>query len=197
MRVISGKYGGIRLHSAPGTTTRPTTDKVKEAVFNIIGPYFDGGRSLDLFAGSGGLSIEGVSRGISEAVLIDQQITAIKIIQQNINMIKEQDKFTVFKGTADKVIKHLPTQRMTFELVYFDPPYKNQKIASEIIQLQELKLLNQDCIIVCETNMEAEFNDWIGFAHLVEQKKYGITKISIFHVKKELQYDNCCISREF
>ncbi|WP_288531197.1 16S rRNA (guanine(966)-N(2))-methyltransferase RsmD [uncultured Secundilactobacillus sp.] len=185
MRVVAGEYGGRRLRAVPGMKTRPTTDKVKEAIFNIIGPYFNGGRSLDLFAGSGGLSIEGVSRGISAAVLIDRQAAAIKTIEQNIDVTKEPDKFTLIKGDADKVIQRLSEQGLTFDLVYFDPPYKAQKIASEIRQLQALNLLNQDCIIVCETNLEAAFENWVGAAHLVEQKEYGITRISIFHVEKE------------
>ncbi len=102
MRVISGEYGGRRLRAVPGMKTRPTTDKVKEAIFNIIGPYFNGGTSLDLFAGSGGLSIEGVSRGIDHAVLIDRQGAAIKTIHQNIEVTKEPDKFTVYKRDAEK-----------------------------------------------------------------------------------------------
>lgn len=88
MRIVAGDFGGRRLKAVPGMQTRPTTDKVKEAVFNIIGPYFDGGQSLDLFAGSGGLSIEAVSRGVARAVLIDRQYQAIKTIKDNIAVTK-------------------------------------------------------------------------------------------------------------
>lgn len=185
MRVVAGEYGGRKLRAVPGMKTRPTTDKVKEAIFNIIGPYFDGGRSLDLFAGSGGLSIEGVSRGIDHAVLIDRQGAAIKTIEQNIEVTKEPAKFTVIKGDAERVVQQLSTQSDSFNLVYFDPPYKAQKIASEIEALQSLSLLADGSVIVCETNQEAEFATTIGQAHLVAQKDYGITQISIFHYKKE------------
>ena len=89
MRIVSGDFGGRPLKAVPGNATRPTTDKVKEALFNMIGPYFDGGRSLDLYAGSGGLSIEGVSRGIDEAVLVDRQYAAIKTIKENIVVTKQ------------------------------------------------------------------------------------------------------------
>lgn len=88
MRIIAGEYGGRRLKAVPGMKTRPTTDKVKEAMFNMIGPYFNGGKSLDLFAGSGGLSIEAVSRGITTATLIDHQYQAIKTIRDNIAVTK-------------------------------------------------------------------------------------------------------------
>lgn len=82
MRIISGEFRGRRLNAVPGMATRPTTDKVKESLFNIIGPYFEGGTSLDLYGGSGGLSIEAVSRGIDHATLIDRQYAAIKTIKK-------------------------------------------------------------------------------------------------------------------
>ncbi len=78
MRIISGNYGGRRLKSLAGANTRPTTDKVKESIFNMIGPYFDGETVLDLFAGSGGLAIEAVSRGCSHAVCVDKNYQALK-----------------------------------------------------------------------------------------------------------------------
>lgn len=180
MRVVAGEYGGRKLRAVPGMKTRPTTDKVKEAVFNIIGPYFDGGNSLDLFAGSGGLSIEGVSRGIAHAVLIDRQGAAIKTIKQNIEVTKESDKFTVLKRDAQQAIKTLSQQGQQFNLIYFDPPYKEQKIVAEIESLMQLKLLAADCRIMCETNQEAALPDQIGACHVLERKSYGITQITIY-----------------
>lgn len=84
MRVVAGKYGGRPLKTLEGKTTRPTTDKVKGAIFNMIGPYFDGGRVLDLYAGSGSLAIEAISRGMASAVLVEKDRRAQTIISQNI-----------------------------------------------------------------------------------------------------------------
>ncbi len=84
MRVIAGEYKGRPLKAVPGDNTRPTTDKVKESIFNIIGPYFDGGYCFDMFSGSGGLAIEAVSRGIDHAILSEKNNKAIKIIHENI-----------------------------------------------------------------------------------------------------------------
>ena len=84
MRVVSGKNKGLSLKAVPGMSTRPTTDKVKEAMFNIIGPYFEGGIVLDLFGGSGGLSIEALSRGIEKAIIVDREMKAIKTIKENL-----------------------------------------------------------------------------------------------------------------
>src|SRR5699024_1241203 len=190
MRIVAGEYGGRRLKAVPGMKTRPTTDKVKEAMFNIIcswtrfhswntrpttdkikeamfniiGPYFEGGKSLDLFSGSGGLSIEGVSRGIEEATLVDRQYQAIKTIKENIAVTKHPEKFKIIKGDANKIIHVLAKKQLSYDLVYFDPPYKEQKIVEMMLKLVELSLLNKNAIIVCETDQEANLPDEIlGF----------------------------------
>lgn len=84
MRVITGDFRGLKLEAVPGNLTRPTADKVKESMFNMIGPYFDGGEVLDLYAGTGALGIEAVSRGMSHGTLVDRQYAAIKTIHQNL-----------------------------------------------------------------------------------------------------------------
>ena len=97
MKIVSGTYGGRPLKTLEGKTTRPTSDKVRGAMFNMIGPYFDGGRVLDLYAGSGGLSIEAVSRGMEQAVLVEKDRRAQAIIASNIQMTKESHKFQLLK----------------------------------------------------------------------------------------------------
>ena len=103
MRIVAGDFGGRKLSAVPGMATRPTTDKVKEALFNIIGPYFNGGTSLDLFAGSGGLSIEAVSRGINQAVLVDRQYQAIKQLRRILTLQNMLNNLKFIKWT---LIKH-------------------------------------------------------------------------------------------
>lgn len=132
MRVVAGEYRGRKLSAVPGMATRPTTDKVKEAVFNIIGPYFDGGTSLDLYAGSGGLSIEGVSRGIERAVLVDRQLAAIKTIKKNIATTKHEDQFVVLKQDATRALHMLQSKGEHFDLIYLDPPYAKQQIVTDL-----------------------------------------------------------------
>ncbi|KRL89735.1 16S rRNA (guanine(966)-N(2))-methyltransferase RsmD [Limosilactobacillus ingluviei] len=181
MRVVAGEFRGRKLSAVPGMATRPTTDKVKESLFNIIGPYFDGGVSLDLFAGSGGLSIEGVSRGIERAVLIDRQYAAIKTIQKNIAATKHPEKFDVFKQDAEKALKLLAAHDEHFDLVYLDPPYAKQKIVANLTTMVALDLLNPGAVIVAETNQEANLPaDLPGF-ELVRRHDYGITVLTIYH----------------
>ncbi len=181
MRVVSGEFRGRKLSAVPGMATRPTTDKVKEALFNIIGPYFDGGVSLDLFAGSGGLSIEGVSRGIDRAVLIDRQYAAIKTIKKNVAATKRPEKFQIFKQDATKALHLLQNQNEHFNLVYLDPPYAKQKIVENLSLMVELGLLNPGAVIVAETNQEANLPaDLPGF-EMVRRQDYGITVLNIYH----------------
>ncbi|QEA30828.1 16S rRNA (guanine(966)-N(2))-methyltransferase RsmD [Secundilactobacillus malefermentans] len=184
MRVVAGQFGGRRLKAVPGTKTRPTTDKIKESLFNIIGPYFEGGNSLDLFAGSGGLSIEAVSRGIDMAYLVDRQGLAIKTIKQNIEVTKSPNQFSILKRDANLALKQFSKQNIKFSLVFFDPPYKEQKISDQMASLKKLDLLSDDAIIACETDQDAKLGQQDGF-RLVEKKDYGITEINIYRFGEE------------
>lgn len=184
MRIVAGEFGGRKLKAVPGTKTRPTTDKIKENIFNIIGPYFDGGTSLDLFAGSGGLSIEAVSRGVDEAYLVDKQGLAIKTIKENIEVTKAPDRFKVVKRDANLALKQFSADAVKFSLVFFDPPYALQKIAEQMQMLNELNLLAPNALIVCETDQNAKLADVTGF-RLVEKKDYGITEITIYRFGEE------------
>lgn len=177
MRVVSGNYGGRPLKTLAGKTTRPTTDKVKGAIFNMIGPYFEGGRVLDLFAGSGSLAIEAISRGMDHALLVEKDRAAQQVILENIKMTKESEKFQLLKMSAERVLSNLSE---TFDLVLLDPPYAKEQIVENLELLQEKKRLTENVIVVCETDKEVELPDQIGKLELTRQKTYGISKISIY-----------------
>lgn len=180
MRIVSGDFRGRKLSAVPGMATRPTTDKVKEALFNMIGPYFDGGTSLDLFAGSGGLSIEAVSRGFDRAVLIDRQYQAIKTIKKNIDVTKHPEKFDVYKMDAHKALNVLKKHHECFDLVFLDPPYAKQKIIDDINTMVADDLLADEALIVAETNQEADLpTDLPGFK-FIKRQEYGITVLTIY-----------------
>ncbi len=184
MRVVAGEYGGRRLKAVPGMKTRPTTDKVKEAMFNIIGPYLEGGQVLDLFAGSGGLSIEAVSRGADHATLVDRQYQAIKTIHENLSVTKEEDKFTVLKGDAYKMLNKLAKQEQGFDYVFLDPPYKKQQILELMEQLKKSGLLNTDALIICETDQVADLPEELADFELIKKADYGITELTFYRYKE-------------
>lgn len=180
MRVISGDFRGRRLKSLAGDNTRPTTDKVKESIFNMIGPYFDGGTCLDLFAGSGGLAIEAVSRGMDLGICVDKNFQAIKIIKENIALTKAEDRFQVKKTTAEQAIKELAAAGTQVELVFLDPPYAQQKIVSQLEEMLELDLIKDSGRVVCETDKEVVLPETIGTLQQTRQQTYGITAVTIY-----------------
>lgn len=117
MRVVSGSAKGRPLKAVPGTGTRPTTDKVKEALFSMIGPYFDGGVALDLFAGSGGLGIEALSRGMDKAVFIDMESKSIDVIKENLRKTGLEGQAEVFRNDAGRALKVLAKRGALFDAV--------------------------------------------------------------------------------
>lgn len=177
MRVVSGKYGGRPLKTLDGKTTRPTTDKVKGAIFNMIGPYFDGGRMLDLYAGSGSLGIEAVSRGMESAVLVEKDRRAQAIVAENIAMTKEVARFELLKMESSRALEQLTGQ---FDLVLLDPPYAKEQIISDIEKMAERKLLSEDIMVVCETDKSVDLPEEIADLGIWKQKIYGISKVTVY-----------------
>lgn len=177
MRVVSGTFGGRPLKTLDGKITRPTTDKVKGAIFNMIGPYFDGGRVLDLFSGSGSLAIEAISRGMDEAVLVERNRQAQAIITENIKMTKAQNQFHLLKMDANKAIGVL---KGPFDLVLLDPPYAKEEIIKNITDLEDAGLLSEEVMIVCESDKAVDLPEEISHFGIWKQKTYGISKVTVY-----------------
>lgn len=183
MRVIAGKFKSRQLKSVDSSLTRPTTDKNKENLFNIIGPYFDGGVCLDLFGGSGGLGIEAVSRGIDELYSVDKQYKAFATIKDNIQSLKIEDIAHVYKLDYQKALHKFSEDGIRFDLVFLDPPY-GLKINQNIIQfMHEHHMLNQNCMIIIEDLKEETIEIEEPFV-LKKQQSYGITTLQIVIYKE-------------
>ena len=177
MRVVAGKYGGRPLKTLAGKTTRPTTDKVKGAIFNMIGPYFDGGRVLDLYAGSGSLAIEAISRGMTSAILVEKDRRAQAIINQNLKMTREEERFELLKMEANQSVERITGH---FDLVLLDPPYAKEQIVTDIEKMAERELLSNDALIVCETDKSVDLPEEIAGLGIWKQKIYGISKVTVY-----------------
>lgn len=177
LRVVAGEFGGRPLKTLEGKTTRPTTDKVKGAIFNMIGPFFDGGRVLDLFSGSGSLAIEAISRGMSSAVLVEKDRRAQAVIQENIKMTKSEKQFQLLKMDAARALTQLTGQ---FDLVLLDPPYAKEQIVANITQLEEQGLLAEEVMLVCETDKAVDLPEEISNFGIWKQKTYGISKVTVY-----------------
>lgn len=180
MRIISGNYGGRPLETLYGQNTRPTSDRLKETIFNIIGPYFKGGNVLDLYAGTGALGIEAVSRGMDKAILVDSNKEAIQVISENIKITKEEFKFEILKSKANYALSTLASRNEKFTLVFLDPPYADQRVEENIRELVKKDLLADVAVIVCEVGKYTELADEIEEIKLWDQRKYRNKKIVIY-----------------
>ncbi|WHY02270.1 16S rRNA (guanine(966)-N(2))-methyltransferase RsmD [Neobacillus sp. DY30] len=180
MRVVSGVCKGRPLKAVPGNTTRPTTDKVKEALFNMIGPYFDGGMGLDLFAGSGGLGLEALSRGLDKVIFVDRDVKAIQTIYENIQNCKMEDKAEVYRNDADRALKALIKREVFFDYIFLDPPYKKQQLLSLMEKISENGLLTDGGYIICEHSHDVELPARAGKFSQYKHEKYGIIAITIY-----------------
>lgn len=185
MRVVSGKCKGLGLKAVPGMSTRPTTDKVKEAMFNIIGPYFNGGTVLDLFGGSGGLAIEALSRGMDKAILVDREPKAIKTIKENLQTCNLLEQAEVYRNDAERAVKAIRKREIKFDLIILDPPYKQQQITSLISSFDEHNLLNDNGTILVEHATDVELPQEIGNYEKTKSEKYGICGVSVYHKNRE------------
>jgi len=180
VRVISGTAKGRSLRAVPGTNTRPTTDKVKEAIFSMIGPYFAGGTVLDLYAGTGGLAIEALSRGMDKAVLIDQNRKAVETIRDNIERAGFADLAEIYRNDAGKALSVMAKRGLRFDLVFLDPPYRMTNMDLVMLQLQERQMLTDGAIIVVEHDAKITYEPQIGALTRSRYSEYGDTAVSIY-----------------
>lgn len=190
MRVIAGEHRGRRLTAVPGKGTRPTTDKVKESIFNMIGPYFDGGWALDLYAGTGSLGIEALSRGAERAVFVERDTKAFAVVKQNVTTCRLDAYAELYRMDADKAIRTLAKRNPSFDLVFLDPPYANQRIVEEISLLQEFGMLTDGAWIVAEHDVGDKFPDEIGKCVKTREATYGDTAVTLYYYETELEADH-------
>ncbi len=183
MRIITGSAKGCNLKTPKGMSTRPTSDRVKESLFSILGTDTCG-RVLDVFAGTGGLGLEALSRGADSCVFIDK--STADIIQANADHTRLADRCQVLKGDVFAQLKRLEAAGQEFDLIFCDPPY-HQNLAHRVLEmLDESSLLATDAIVVMEYGGdEAELPETKRL-QLVKNQKYGkTTQISFYHLPVE------------
>ncbi|MFJ5713428.1 16S rRNA (guanine(966)-N(2))-methyltransferase RsmD [Neobacillus sp. NPDC093127] len=180
MRVVSGVCKGRPLKAVPGNSTRPTTDKVKEALFNMIGPYFDGGIGLDLFAGSGGLGLEALSRGLDKVIFVDRDAKAIQVIHENIQACRFEEQTEVYRNDARLALKALIKREMSFDYIFLDPPYKLQQLVSLMEKIDNHDLVKPNGIIVCEHSFDVGLPQMAGRFKQMKHERYGVIAVTIY-----------------
>ncbi|MBQ6401195.1 MAG: 16S rRNA (guanine(966)-N(2))-methyltransferase RsmD [Firmicutes bacterium] len=179
MRIIAGEYRGRRLAAPEGRDIRPTTDKTREALFSILMNEVPGARVLDVFAGTGALGIEALSRGASGCTFVDQSRMAIRLIKENLSACGETalERSRVLAGDFRRVLASLEGP---FDIILMDPPYRQGlwEDAFEIIAQNDL--LAPGGTLVCEHRKEEELPDEIAGFTREKERRYGISKLSIY-----------------
>lgn len=175
MRVISGSARGRKLIAPPGLDTRPTTDRVKESIFNIISPYLPAKAVLDLFSGSGALGVEALSRGSHHAVFVESDKSAFDITRRNIELARVADRADVI---LSDFLAYLSRSAGQFDIIFLDPPYNTGMLTDAIEKIAENNLLSEGGIIVAESEyMGEEPND--KHFDIIKRAKYGKTTVFV------------------
>ena len=176
MRIISGKYKGRNLEGYNMVGTRPTMDRVKESLIAMIQSKIKNSICLDLFAGSGSIGLELLSNGASSCYFVDNNKKVIDTIKNNIDKIKVEDNTYLILSDFNKALKNFKEQKLKFDIIFLDPPYKNNYIKECLKLIEEYELLNEDGIVICEY----EFEKFESNLKVYKDKKYGSKNIIIY-----------------
>lgn len=181
MRVISGLRKGHRLNSPKGMDTRPTEDKIKESLFNILGYIHSDSIVLDLFGGSGSIGIEFLSRGAKESYFVDSSSKSITAIKDNLNHTKLMESAIVMKSDAIKAIKHLENKKIKFDYIYLDPPFRQKELLFSVLStLNEYPILSDKGLLIIEHEKELILEDIIFNFNKIDERRYGSKAITFF-----------------
>jgi len=177
MRVISGTARGRKLKELPGLDTRPTTDQVKESIFNIIQFDIEGRKVLDLFGGTGQMGIEALSRGAEHVTFVDHAPAAAAIIRQNLETTKFTDSARVVQSDWRAFLSGC---REKFHLIFLDPPYKETILENALETIAAIDILSEHGIIVCESPLEKELPDLAAPYEKGRDYRYGKIKVTLY-----------------
>ena len=177
MRIISGKAKGTKLYTLEGLTTRPTLDRVKESVFNIVQSEIPDSIVLDLFSGSGAIGLEFASRGAKKVILCDNSKDAIKIIEKNIEKTHLSKNIELYSCDFRDLLKKIKEEKI--DIIYLDPPYKTDYIKQTLENILDYDYINKDTVIIVETDEKERILQDIKNVNvkIIDQRKYGRANI--------------------
>ena len=179
VRVISGSARGLKLNTPGDDRVRPTTDRVKESMFNIVQDWVYDSQVLDLFAGSGALGIEALSRGASQAVFCDNSLDSIKIIKSNIEKARVVDRSQIVSGDFKRCLRDMEAKNQSFDMIFVDPPYYKGLFEEVLDTIRACKILKKDGIVIVEHDAKKPIGQVEGL-EVYKEKKYGITMLTFY-----------------
>ena len=185
MRIIGGKARGTKLYTLEGENTRPTLDRVKESLFNIIQKEIFNCIFLDLFSGSGAIGLEAISRGAKKAILCEKEKKAIEIIKKNIEKTHLEKEAQLYHMSYEDLLKKVINEKI--DIIYMDPPYKTNFAYKAIKTITEKELLDEDSIIIVETDEEERIKKEIEevAVEIIDQRKYGRAHLIFLKKKRD------------
>lgn len=179
MRVIAGTAKRVPLITPPGLATRPTTDRIKETLFNMLQGGLHGCHFLDLFSGSGGIGIEALSRGAAECVFVEREKRALGCIRENLKKTRLESKSQVLPMEAVAALAFLEGKKI-FDIVFMDPPYGREHEKKVLAYLRNSSLVTEDSLIIVEASKEAPVDAILGMGFVLEKVKEYKTNQHIF-----------------
>ena len=182
MRVIAGNARGQRLKAPKGREVRPTADRVKEALFNLIAAELEGARVLDLFAGTGNLAIEALSRGAAQAILVDSSPASMRLIRENLKRLHFTERADTWVAPVSRVLRAMARRSESFDIIFLDPPYGQRLIEETLALIARGKLLRETGIIVAEHSVRDEIGARYDSLARRDQRRYGDTLLSFFRL---------------
>jgi 16S rRNA (guanine(966)-N(2))-methyltransferase RsmD len=183
VRIIAGEFRGRRLLTPKGRSIRPTSDRVREALFNVIALHVVGSHVLDLFAGTGALGLEALSRGAALAVFVDHDAEAVRLIGENIRLCGAHERARVLRRPILQALGTLAKERPDpgwFDLVFLDPPYGQDQVPAVLERLTELKLVATSALAVAEHHRLDAIPAACGSWQRIKERRYGDTVVSFF-----------------
>lgn len=184
MRIIGGKYRGRKIEFPKDGGTRPTKDRIRESVFNLVMGTIPGSCVLDLFSGSGAYGLEAISRGAEKIVFVDNSPESIKIIKNNVEDLKiDQKSVEVILGDSIKTIEQLSKSGEKFDIIISDPPYGRGMTRNILLAISKYAILSQSGNIIMEYNTEEQVPDSVGDICLLKKKVYKDISVSVYSQK--------------
>lgn len=180
MRVITGTARGRKLKAPKGMETRPTSDRIKEALFNIIGSRIIDIKFLDLYAGTGAIGIEAISRGAKKAVFVEKNPHAVKIIRDNLELTGLPSRAAVLANDANRAMEILQSEGYVFDIVFIDPPYRRELVKTSLEKLDLCKLIVPGGLVIAESSKTDVLPDEVGHLKRFRQEKYGDTVLTFY-----------------
>lgn len=185
MRITAGEHRGRRLQSPTGLRTRPTSDRLRQAIFNVVGPRVAGARVLDLFAGTGALGLEALSRGAAEATFVERDRPALTSLRANLAVLGLSARARIVAQDALVALAGLTQAGERFDCVFLDPPYGGDAARRCVETLAPGAILSENALLVVQAFHKTELPERIGTLRRAWQRRYGETRLSLYRKESE------------